>query len=105
MKKDRMRVGTYTLANLTAMDKVYDLLFGSVYDLVHIPDFYPWQLVNGTWTGVLGHLMNDMQIGRLNASHYFLFCEFYLPLCTTQFQCSIVQGDSRMGFIFLFIIQ
>ncbi len=62
MKKERLRVGTYTYVNETVTEKVYDLLFGSAYELVYVPDFYPWEVVNGTWTGVLGYLMNDMQM-------------------------------------------
>ncbi len=61
MEKQFMRVGTddlETKSKLNARDG-YDLLFGARHEFVYLPDYWPWQRVNGTWTGALGHLMND----------------------------------------------
>ena len=65
MKKELMRIGTDKFVNESSLDRNYafDLIFGSYnYEFVYIPDYYPWQRVNGTWTGVLDHLMNDIQM-------------------------------------------
>ncbi len=63
MEKQLMRVGTdinnvETYLKLRVRDKLH-LLFGARHEFVYLPDYDPWQLVNGTWTGALGHLMND----------------------------------------------
>ncbi len=61
MEKQLMRVGTNKLSiksQLDARDISY-LLFGARREFVDLPDYWPWQHVNGTWTGALGHLMND----------------------------------------------
>jgi hypothetical protein len=56
MEKLLMRVGTET--KLNPRDEI-NPLFGASYEFVHLADYWPWQLVNGTWTGALGHLMDD----------------------------------------------
>ncbi len=61
MEKQLMRVGTYELetkSKLHALDG-FNLLFGARHEFVYLPNYLPWQRVNGTWRGVLGHLMND----------------------------------------------
>ena len=60
MKKPPLRVGTEFFVNqseLSTID-VYDLIFGGYHEFVYLPDFYPLQLVNGSWQGALGHLLN-----------------------------------------------
>ncbi len=60
MEKQLMRVGTDELiikSQLNARDG-FNLLFGAYYEFVYLPDYYPWQRVNVTWTGALSHLMN-----------------------------------------------
>ncbi len=61
MKKGSIRIGTENLVDRTNLLKLnaFDLLFDRYHEFVHIPDYYPWLLVNGSWTGALGQLMND----------------------------------------------
>ena len=61
MKNESIRVGTEHFANKSTLDKslAYDLIFGSFYEFVYLPDYTPLQYVNNTWTGALGHLLND----------------------------------------------
>jgi hypothetical protein len=60
-----MRVGTEkfkTIQKLDARDG-HNLLFGARYKFVYLTDYNdPWQLMNGTWKGALGHLMNDNRV-------------------------------------------
>jgi hypothetical protein len=61
MEKQSMRVGTDKLiikSQLNPRDE-FNLLFGARYEFVYLPDYWPWQRVNGTWTGAAGHLIND----------------------------------------------
>jgi hypothetical protein len=55
MAKQFIRVGNDKLNVRTRLN----LLFGARHEFVYLSDFLPWQRVNGTWTGALGHLMND----------------------------------------------
>ncbi len=61
MKNNLIRIGTADFVNKSALLKInaFDLLFNGFYEFVYLPDYYPWLLVNGTWTGALGHLMDD----------------------------------------------
>ena len=64
MEKQSMRVGTdilITKSQLDPRDGFY-LLYGARYEFVYLPDYLPWQHVNGTWTGALGHLMDDNSV-------------------------------------------
>ncbi len=61
MGKNMMRVGNFNLetkSKLNARDG-FNLLFGARHEFVYLPDYLPWQRVNGTWMGALGHLIND----------------------------------------------
>jgi hypothetical protein len=64
MHTELIRIGTGSFVNETELNKDYafDLLFGGFHEFVYIPDYWQWQLVNGTWAGALGHLMNDTQM-------------------------------------------
>jgi hypothetical protein len=61
MEKKFMRIGTekvFIKSELNPRDG-FNLLLGARHEFVYLADFYPWQRVNGTWTGALGHLLND----------------------------------------------
>jgi hypothetical protein len=60
MEKQLIRVGIdYNISEAVSSNfYALDAVFGGDHELVNIPDFYPYKLVNGTWTGALGHLMN-----------------------------------------------
>jgi len=60
MEKKLMRVGAEleTKSKLNARD-ISNLLFGARYEFVYLPDYSPWQRVNGIWNGALGHLLDD----------------------------------------------
>jgi hypothetical protein len=64
MKIESIRVGDIVFDNKTKLNSYdgLDFIFGGFQKFVHILDFYPWDLVNGTWTGAFGYMMNDMQI-------------------------------------------
>jgi hypothetical protein len=61
MKRQLIRIGTEKFANISKLNKynAFDLLFGHFHELVYVPEYFPWQHVNGTWTGAIGDLMND----------------------------------------------
>jgi hypothetical protein len=61
IKKPLIRIGTPNFVNESKLnvDDRFDLLFGGFNEFVYISSYLPWQLVNGTWTGALGYLMND----------------------------------------------
>jgi hypothetical protein len=61
MDKQFMRVGTSNLETKSQVNHRdgFNLLLGARHEFVYLADFYPWQRVNGTWTGAFGHLMND----------------------------------------------
>ncbi len=63
MNKDRIRIGSLDMVNKSTLDEydAFDLIFGGFEEFVYVPDYYPWELVNGTWTGAFGHLMNDIR--------------------------------------------
>ncbi len=66
MGKELIRIGSSKFVNQSTLDKAdaFDFLFRGIYEFVYLPDYYPWLLVNGTWTGGFGHLINDIkQIG------------------------------------------
>jgi hypothetical protein len=60
MQKQLVRIGTERHVNESKLNEFYafDLIYGGFYEFVYIPDYYPWKLLNGTWTGALGHLIN-----------------------------------------------
>jgi hypothetical protein len=61
MEKHMMRVGIDKLNLKSQLNsrEGSDLLTGARHEFVHLADYWPWKLVNGTWKGALGHLMND----------------------------------------------
>ncbi len=61
MEKQLMRVGTYDLETKSKLNarSISSLLLGARHEFVYLLDFDPWQRVNGTWMGALGHLLND----------------------------------------------
>jgi hypothetical protein len=66
MEKELIRIGTNKFVNKSTLDTAdaFDLIFRGIYEFVYLPDYDPWLLVNGTWTGGFGHLINDIkQVG------------------------------------------
>lgn len=63
MNKDLIRIGTDKFVNESTLAKqpAFDLLFSGFHEFVYVPDDVAWVFVNGTWTGSLGLLMNDIQ--------------------------------------------
>jgi hypothetical protein len=64
MEKKFMRIGTdkvFIKSELNPRDE-FNLLFGAHHEFVYLADFFPWQHVNDTWTGALGHLLNDYHV-------------------------------------------
>ena len=61
LNKGSIRIGTQNFANVSILSKLnaFDLMFTGRHEFVYIPDYMPWLHMNGTWTGALGHLMND----------------------------------------------
>jgi hypothetical protein len=60
MNKQLMRVGTGVENKLKSNSRdEFNLLFGARHEFVYLPDYIPWQRVNGTWTGAIRHLIND----------------------------------------------
>ncbi len=61
MKTKPIRIAEDSFVNESTLNDyvAFDLLFGGFDELVYIPDYSPFYFTNGTWTGVLGHLMND----------------------------------------------
>ncbi len=59
MEKELVRIGSDNFANKSELFHAFDLLFRSYHELVYISDYDPLEIVNGTWAGALGHLMND----------------------------------------------
>jgi hypothetical protein len=67
MKSKSFRIGASKFVNESQLNTAdaYDLLFDKIHEFVYYPDgAAPWQLINGTWTGALGHLINGMQMDR-----------------------------------------
>ncbi len=64
MEGQLMRVGTYDLEIKSKLNprNGLNLLFGARHEFVYLADFWPWQRVNGTWTGALGHLLDDNRV-------------------------------------------
>jgi hypothetical protein len=60
--KDLIRIGTSQPVNESELDKfnAFDLAFRDFYELVYIPDYWPWQVENGTFNGALRYLINDI---------------------------------------------
>ncbi len=56
---ERLRVGTDTPVNESELYKfdALDIVFSQFYEFVYLPDYNPYELVNGTWMGSLGHLL------------------------------------------------
>ncbi len=61
MQKPLILIGTDVFVNKSELNKfaAFDLLFGGIHEFVHVPNYSQWLLVNGSWTGALGHVMND----------------------------------------------
>jgi hypothetical protein len=61
MKNDVIRIGSDTFVNKTELDKnvAFNLLFRN-HEFIYIHNYFPWKLVNESWTGALGHI-NDIQ--------------------------------------------
>ncbi len=64
MEEQMMRVGTYDLETKSKLNPRdgFNLMLGAHHEFVYLPDFWPWQRVNGTWTGGLGYLLNDYRM-------------------------------------------
>ena len=61
METQYMRVATnklITKSQFNLPDRL-KLLFGARHEFVYQADYLPLQLVNATWKGALGHLIND----------------------------------------------
>jgi len=63
MQRELIRIGSPLLANESKWRAGFDALFDGYHEFVYIADYFPWQRVNGTWAGALGHILNDMQNG------------------------------------------
>ncbi len=63
MEKQLMRVGiNVPVLNIKSQldpRDVLNLLFGARHEFVYLPDFWPFQYMNGSGMGALGHLLND----------------------------------------------
>jgi hypothetical protein len=63
MKRELIRIGTNQYVNESVLyqNGGFDALFNrdNYYEFVYVPNFGPWDRVNGTWQGALGYLMND----------------------------------------------
>jgi hypothetical protein len=61
MENNLSRIGTNKFVNESKLDAsvAFDIVYGGFYKFVYLPTSFPSQFVNGTWTGWLGHLMND----------------------------------------------
>ncbi len=61
IKSELFRIGSPVFANESKLNKLqgHDALFSRNHEFVYLPDFDPWQRVNGTWREALGHLLND----------------------------------------------
>ncbi len=68
MQGERIRIGTQLCVNESKLNPTFgfDVIFGGNYEFVHISDIGPWTQVNGTWKGMLAHILNDMQANGLN---------------------------------------
>jgi hypothetical protein len=62
MKRQLIRIGAEISELELSKSEAFDLLFGGFYEFVYLPDGYSNQLVNGTWTGLLGHIIK----GQIN---------------------------------------
>ncbi len=69
MPRETFCIGSPLLANESKLVRTtgFDAIFNKNYEFVYISDFDPWQRVNGTWRGALGHLLNDNKKTGLNA--------------------------------------
>src|SRR5438874_1454423 len=80
MKKELIRIGTKKFINESTLDQssAFDMLFDGMYEFVYMPDYNPFAFVNGTWAGVLGHLVNGhLLVGSMcvvMTTRYTLFC-------------------------------
>lgn len=62
MKREVLRLGSPLFVNESKLlpSAGFDALFDRYHEFVYISDYNPWQRVNGTWRGVLGHILNDI---------------------------------------------
>lgn len=69
MRNEFIRVGTRKFVNESSLDELdaLDLLLSGFHEFVYIPDYSPYLRVNGTWTGVFGHIMNDTQMDSIES--------------------------------------
>jgi len=65
MQRELIRIGSPLLANETKLRATtgFDALFDGHHEFVYIADYVPWEHVNGTWTGALGHILNGTRNG------------------------------------------
>lgn len=68
MQSELFRLGTPELESETKVYETggFDVVFDRRTKFVYTPDYLPWQRVNGTWRGVLGHILNDTHRNGLN---------------------------------------
>ncbi len=64
MQRELLRIGSPLFVNKSTLRATigFDSLFDGYHEFVYIADYVPWQRVNGTWMGALGHIDN----GKLN---------------------------------------
>jgi hypothetical protein len=76
MNKQLFRIGT-SIVNGSEWSKAeaFDLLFGGYHEFVYLPDFYPIQLLNGTWIGAFRHIIDGHAV---EWKQYLVFQKQYL---------------------------
>lgn len=64
VQKELIRIATDAFANQSRLDEynAFDLLFDGFSELIYLPDYDPWQRVNGSWAGAFAHILNGYQI-------------------------------------------
>ena len=61
MRREKFRIGSPVPVNESQLREAsgFDVLFHAYHEFVHLPDYDPWQRVNGTWRGGFKHILND----------------------------------------------
>jgi hypothetical protein len=77
MHRELLRIGSPVFVNESILLKTmgFDALFHKYHEFVYIPDSEPWQRVNGTWRGQLGHILNDTKWNESCFSWFFKFMQ------------------------------
>jgi hypothetical protein len=64
-QNELIRIGVDDLVNKSELDtsNAFNLVFGDYHELVYVPDDdIAWQVVNGSWNGAMGYLMNGIRM-------------------------------------------